>query len=463
MGVVEKWNSINLIWKILGGMIVGAVLGILLPEGVEVIDLLGTLFVAALKAVAPVLVFLLVMSALANAKTAGSMKTVVVLYIFATFSAAFVAVSMSFAFPVEMTLAETPSDVESAPEGIGEVLTTLLANVFANPVDALMNANYLGILFWAVILGVALRSASPTTKTVLENLAQAITKVVRWIIGCAPFGILGLVYTAVSTSGLEIFTTYGQLLALLVGCMLLVAFVVDPLISGVCMRCNPYPLVLRCLKDSAITAFFTRSSAANIPVNMKLCQDLGLDRDNYSVSIPLGATINMSGAAVTISVMTMATVHMMDIAVDFPTALVLSVLSAVAACGASGVAGGSLLLIPMACSLFGIGNDVAMQVVAVGLVIGVVQDSCETALNSSSDVLFTASAEYRARRKAGVEFHPGANAPEPAGETLAPAPAAGEPMPDAIETPEAAGQAAGGSEEDGGAEKEAETGPEASA
>ena len=413
MNIIKKYNETGLIWRILIGMIVGAVLGLACPAGITVIELLGTLFVAALKAVAPILVFFLVMSALANAKTAGSMKTVVVLYIIATFSAGFVAVAASFIFPVEMTLADVTSETSTAPEGIGAVLTTLLENIFANPVDALMNANYLGILAWAIVLGIALRAASAGTKTVIENIAQAVTKVVRWIINLAPFGILGLVYSAVSESGLEIFTTYGQLLLLLVGCMLFVVFVVDPLISGVCMRANPYPLVLRCLKDSAITAFFTRSSAANIPVNMKLCQDLGLNRDNYSVSIPLGATINMSGAAITISVMTMATVHMMGISVDFPTALILSVLSAVAACGASGVAGGSLLLIPMACSLFGIGNDIAMQVVAVGLIIGVIQDSCETALNSSSDVLFTASAEYRSRRKAGIPFTPGKNAPQP--------------------------------------------------
>ena len=413
MNIIKKYNETGLIWRILIGMIVGAVLGLACPAGITVIELLGTLFVAALKAVAPILVFFLVMSALANAKTAGSMKTVVVLYIIATFSAGFVAVAASFIFPVEMTLADVTSDTSTAPEGIGAVLTTLLENIFANPVDALMNANYLGILAWAIVLGIALRAASAGTKTVIENIAQAVTKVVRWIINLAPFGILGLVYSAVSESGLEIFTTYGQLLLLLVGCMLFVVFVVDPLISGVCMRANPYPLVLRCLKDSALTAFFTRSSAANIPVNMKLCQDLGLNRDNYSVSIPLGATINMSGAAITISVMTMATVHMMGISVDFPTALILSVLSAVAACGASGVAGGSLLLIPMACSLFGIGNDIAMQVVAVGLIIGVIQDSCETALNSSSDVLFTASAEYRSRRKAGIPFTPGKNAPQP--------------------------------------------------
>ena len=293
------------------------------------------------------------------------------------------------------------------------MLLTLVTNIFSNPVDALMKGNFIGILAWAIVLGIALRSARQSTKTVFENISEAITRVVRWIINLAPFGILGLVYTSVSTSGLEIFTSYGAIILLLVGCMLLIALVVNPIIVFVCIRKNPYPLVLRCLKDSGITAFFTRSSAANIPVNMELCQNLGLNKDNYSVSIPLGATINMAGAAVTISIMTMATVHLLGIQVDFPTAVVLSILSAVGACGASGVAGGSLLLIPLACSLFGIGQDIAMQVVAVGLIIGVIQDSCETALNSSSDVLFTASAEYMARRKKGIEFFPGKDAPLP--------------------------------------------------
>ena len=417
MEVLKKWNSISLIVRILIGMVIGAALGIMSQQfgwdDILIIDLLGTLFVAALKAVAPILVFFLVTSALANAKTAGSMKTVVILYIISTFLAAFIAVLASFIFPVDIKLASPPEDVAASPEGIGAVLITLVTKVFSNPVDALMNANYIGILAWAIVLGIALRAAKQTTKTVFENVAQAITKVVRWIINLAPFGILGLVYTAVSTSGIEIFTSYGAIILILVGCMFFIALVVNPLIVFVCIRRNPYPLVLRCLKDSGITAFFTRSSAANIPVNMKLCQDLGLNKDNYTVSIPLGATINMAGAAVTISVMTMATVHLLGISVDFPTAVILSVLAAVGACGASGVAGGSLLLIPLACSLFGIGQDIAMQVVGVGLIIGVIQDSCETALNSSSDAIFTATAEYMARKKKGIEFYPGKNAPLP--------------------------------------------------
>lgn len=417
MELIRKWNSISLIWRIVIGLVIGAILGVCSQafawDQIMVIDLLGTLFVSALKAVAPILVFFLVLSALANAKTAGSMKTVILLYIVSTILSAFIAVLVSFVFPVDITLANPPEDVAASPEGIGAVLLTLVTNVFSNPVDALMKGNFIGILAWAIVLGIALRSARQSTKSVFENISEAITRVVRWIINLAPFGILGLVYTSVSTSGLEIFTSYGAIILLLVGCMLLIALVVNPIIVFVCIRKNPYPLVLRCLKDSGITAFFTRSSAANIPVNMELCQNLGLNKDNYSVSIPLGATINMAGAAVTISIMTMATVHLLGIQVDFPTAVVLSILSAVGACGASGVAGGSLLLIPLACSLFGIGQDIAMQVVAVGLIIGVIQDSCETALNSSSDVLFTASAEYMARRKKGIEFTPGKDAPLP--------------------------------------------------
>ena len=428
MKFVKMWNSIDLIWRILAGMVIGAILGFLAPPDIKILEMLGELFVSALKAVAPILVFFLVSSALANAKTAGSMKTVVLLYIISTFFAALVSVLASFIFPIELTLTGESKDISSSPQDIGTVLGTLVTNIFTNPISALSSGissidfetgttnagpNYLGILAWAVVLGIALRGAKQTTKTVFENVAQAMTKIVRWVINLAPFGVIGLVYEAVSSSGVSIFTTYGSIVLLLVCCMLFIALVVNPIIVFICIRKNPYPLVLRCLKDSGLTAFFTRSSAANIPVNMKLCQDLGLNKDNYSVSIPLGATINMAGAAVTISVMTIATVHTLGMQVDVLTAIVLSALAAVGACGASGVAGGSLLLIPMACSLFGIGNDVAMQVVAVGFIIGVIQDSCETALNSSSDALFTATAEYRQRRKMGIEFFPGKNAPLP--------------------------------------------------
>lgn len=398
----KVWNSISLIKRIIVGLAIGAVLGVFAP-GISIIELLGTLFVSALKGVAPILVFFLVISALANAKTAGSMKTVIVLYIVSTFIAAFVAVAASFLFPLELTL-NAPTVDQSSPSGIGEVLSTLVMNTVSNPVVALMNANYIGILAWAVLLGIALRAASQGTKDVFTSVSDAVSQVVRWIISLAPFGILGLVYTSVGENGLEIFTEYGQLLLVLVGCMFFIAFVTNPLLVWLGIRQNPYPLVMRCLKDSGITAFFTRSSAANIPVNMELCRKLGLDKDNYSVSIPLGATINMAGAAVTISVMAMMAAHTMGVSIDLPTAVILSVLAAVSACGASGVTGGSLLLIPLACSLFGISNDIAMQVVGIGFIIGVIQDSCETALNSSSDVLFTATAEYREWRQAGKKI-----------------------------------------------------------
>lgn len=396
----QKWNEINLIKRILVFLVLGAVLGVVAPT-LEWIGIFGTLFVGALKAVAPILVFFLVIAALTNARADGSMKTIIVLYILCTFIAALVAVIASYLFPIELTLTGLEAAENTSPEGVGEVLSTLIMNVVANPVDALVNANYLGILAWGVLLGVALRIASEATKKIFTDISGAVSHVVRWIISLAPFGIFGLVYTAVSTNGLEIFTEYGMLLLVLVGCMFFLAFVANPLIVYACIRKNPYPLVLRTIKESGLTAFFTRSSAANIPVNMELCRKLKLDKDVYSVSIPLGATINMGGAAVTITVMAMAASNTLGIAVDLPTAVILSVLAAVSACGASGVAGGSLMLIPLACSLFGIGNDIAMQVVAVGFIIGVIQDSCETALNSSTDVLFTAAAEYRERRKAG--------------------------------------------------------------
>ena len=404
----RAWNSISLIKRIIVGLVIGTVLAVVWP-GNDIVEMLGTLFVNALKSVAPILVFFLVISALCNAKGGGQMKTVIILYLVATFVAGAVAVIASTLFPVDLTLT-APAEDQASPEGIGQVLATLITNVVANPVEALMKANYLGILAWAVVLGIALRHANDQVKSVFSSISDAVSTVVRWIISLAPFGILGLVYTAVSTNGLEIFTEYGQLLLVLVGAMLFIAFVTNPLLSFACFRKNPYGLVVRCLKDSGLTAFFTRSSAANIPVNMELCRKLGLNKDNYSLSIPLGATINMGGAAVTISVMAMMAAHTMGIEVDIPTAIILSVLSAISACGASGVAGGSLLLIPLACSLFGISNDIAMQVVGIGFVIGVIQDSCETALNSSSDVLFAASAEYGEWRKQGRDFNPGKDA-----------------------------------------------------
>lgn len=408
--IARAWSSISLVKRIIIGLIIGALLGVFAPTGIEIISLLGTLFVSALKGVAPVLVFFLVISALANARAAGSMKTIVILYMVSTFLAALTAVVASFLFPSTITLIDAAETAQASPQDIGEVLTALVMNIVSNPVDALMNANYIGILAWAIVLGIAMRAASDNTKQVFTNVSEAVSKVVRWVIACAPFGILGLVYTTVSENGLEIFTEYGHLLLVLVGCMLFIAFIVNPLMVWVNIRKNPYPLVWRCVKESGLYAFFTRSSAANIPVNMELCRKLALNKDTYSVSIPLGATINMAGAAVTIAVMTLACCNTMNVSVDLPTAVILCVLAAASACGASGVAGGSLLLIPLTCSLFGISNDIAMQVVAIGLIIGVIQDSCETALNSSSDALFTATADYREQRIAGKDFNPGKDA-----------------------------------------------------
>ena len=401
----NKWTEIALVKRILVGLVLGAILGLTIP-GATGISILGDVFVSALKAIAPLLVFFLVISSLCNAGNShgGVIKTVIILYMFSTVLAAVIAVFASMAFPVKLTLATAAATDTAAPQGIAEVLNNLLLNVVANPVSSLVNANYVGILTWAILLGLAFRAANEITKNVLNDIANGTSAVVSWIINMAPFGIFGLVFNTVSTNGLEIFTTYGKLLALLVGCMLFIYFVTNPLLVYWCIRKNPYPLIFHCLKRSALTAFFTRSSAANIPVNMKVCEEMGLDRDTYSVTIPLGATINMDGAAITITVMTMATAFTLGIHVDIPTAIILSLLAALSACGASGVAGGSLLLIPMACSLFGISDDISMQVVAVGFIIGVIQDSVETALNSSSDLLLSASAEFRQWRLEGKEI-----------------------------------------------------------
>ena len=401
----NKWTEIALVKRILVGLVLGAILGLTIP-GATGISILGDIFVSALKAIAPLLVFFLVISSLCNAGNShgGVIKTVIILYMFSTVLAAVIAVFASMAIPVKLTLATAAATDTAAPQGIAEVLNNLLLNVVANPVSSLVNANYVGILTWAILLGLAFRAANEITKNVLNDIANGTSAVVSWIINMAPFGIFGLVFNTVSTNGLEIFTTYGKLLALLVGCMLFIYFVTNPLLVYWCIRKNPYPLIFHCLKRSALTAFFTRSSAANIPVNMKVCEEMGLDRDTYSVTIPLGATINMDGAAITITVMTMATAFTLGIHVDIPTAIILSLLAALSACGASGVAGGSLLLIPMACSLFGISDDISMQVVAVGFIIGVIQDSVETALNSSSDLLLSASAEFRQWRLEGKEI-----------------------------------------------------------
>ncbi len=400
MDLFRKWDSISLVTRIIAGLIIGTVLGVVAPTS-STIGILGDLFVGALKAIAPILVFFLVMSSLAQSKSGNksNMGTIVILYLTGTFLAALVAVIASFMFPVTLELQDAVES--SAPDGVGVVIQTLLLNIVKNPVESLISANYIGILAWAVVFGLALKSADDTTKKVLGDISDAVSQAVRWVISFAPLGILGLVYTTVATSGMSIFVDYGKLLLLLVGSMGFIALVVNPVIVFLLIRENPYPLVLKCLKESFITAFFTRSSAANIPVNMALCESLGLNEDNYSVSIPLGATINMAGAAITITIMTLAAANTLNMQVDFATAVILSLVASISACGASGVAGGSLLLIPLACSLFGISNDIAMQVVGVGFIIGVVQDSCETGLNSSTDVLFTAAAEFKDWKKQG--------------------------------------------------------------
>jgi len=398
----NAWNRISLVKQIIIGLLIGIILALVVPDKVSGITILGDLFVGALKGVAPVLVFFLVMSAISKHKSGEktNMKAIIALYLIGTFLAGTVAVVVSFIFKTNLILAEGAGDV-TPPGGITEVLKNLVFNIVANPVDALLNANYIGILTWAILLGIALRHAGETTKNFLSDVADAVSQVVRWVIKFAPLGVMGLVFNAIATSGIETLFSYGKLILVLVGTMFFVALVVNPIIVYITTRENPYPLVLKCLKDSGITAFFTRSSAANIPVNMKLCEELNLDKNTYSISIPLGATINMGGAAITISVLTLAATNTLGISVDFGTALILCVLSAVSACGASGVAGGSLLLIPLACSLFGIPNDIAMQVVGVGFIVGVIQDSCETALNSSTDVLFTAAADIANKKKNG--------------------------------------------------------------
>lgn len=401
--IFSFYTDVPLILRIAVGLVIGLCLGLLLPEA-SFVSILGEIFVGALKAIAPILVFVLVIGSLAKAGQGIGKRfgTVIFFYIISTFLAACVAVLISYAFPVTIKLAGAANN--TAPGGLGEVFRTLLSNMVQNPVTALMSGNYVGILTWSIILGLALRKvANDKTKDVLVDISNAVSSVVGWVIQLAPFGILGLVFSSVSEYGVEIFTDYGKLLAVLVGCMLLVAFVVDPLIVGIALRRNPYPLVLRCFRESGVTAFFTRSSAANIPVNMSLCEKLGLDKEYYSVAIPLGATINMDGAAITITVMALSAAFSQGIEVNLLLAILLSFVATLGACGASGVAGGSLLLIPMACSLLGVGQDVAMQMVAVGFIVGVVQDSLETAINSSGDVIFCATAEFRDRMKRGEE------------------------------------------------------------
>ena len=398
--MIEKIKNLSLINKILIGMILGGILGILLPK-FTFISIMGNLFVGALKAIAPLLVFFLVISAIANRKGNGStnMRNIILLYLVATFAASATGVIASFIFPVHIQLNNVDTSSITPPGNIYEVIQQLLLKIVDNPVAALASANYIGILSWAVIFGIALKGANSHIKDLLETLAEATSLALKWIIHLAPLGIMGLVFKSVSESGLNIFTDYLQLLAVLIGSMAFVALILNPIIVFLMIKENPYPLVFKCLKESGLTAFFARSSAANIPINMKICEDLGLDRSVYAVSIPLGATINMAGAAITISVLTLAAVNTLGIHIDFLTALILSILSALSACGASGVTGGSLLLIPVAASLFGISNDIAMQIVSIGFIIGIIQDSCETALNSSSHLLFTIAAEYHKKKK----------------------------------------------------------------
>ena len=398
-------SKVSLIKQIAVGLVIGLCIAVFFPPAIPVVKIFGDLFVKALKGVAPILVFFLVMNAMAQRKegSQASMKPIIILYVIGTFFASLVGVSMSFFFPTSLSLQVAPDTQLAPPSGIIQVLHNLILSIVDNPVSALMNANYIGILGWAVILGIALRiSAGDTTKNCLNDIASAITKVVTWVIHFAPLGIMGLVADSVGTAGVEALIGYIQLLGVLIGSYFLVALVMNPLIVFWKVHKNPYPLVMTTIRESGIYAFFTRSSAANIPVNLSLCKRLGLDPDMYTISIPLGATINMAGASITISVLALAAAHTLGIAVDLPTALLLCIVSTVGACGASGVAGGSLLLIPVACASFGISNDIAMQVVGVGFIISVLEDACETALNSSSDVLFTATAEYADRRKAGT-------------------------------------------------------------
>ncbi|MDT3844051.1 MAG: serine/threonine transporter SstT [Bacillota bacterium] len=404
-GMADRYNSVSLIVRIACGLVIGAILALVFPNASWISEF-GTIFVGALKAIAPVLVFVIVAGALAqgSSKLDRRFGTVILLYLLTTFMASVLSVFTSVLFPVKIVLGDA-AESEVIPQGLGEVLDTLLRNIVANPIGSIVNGNYIGILLWACLFGLAMKGiGSQTTKQFMLDVSDAISQIVRWVINMAPFGIMGLVYTNVAENGLAIFTQYGKLLILLVGTMLLMALVVSPLVAFVFIGRNPYPLVFRCLKESGITAFFTRSSAANIPVNMALCDQLGLDKDFYSVSIPLGATINMDGAAITITIMTLATCNTLGMQVSIPAAILLSLMSALGACGASGVAGGSLLLIPMACSLFGISNDIAMQVVGVGFIIGVIQDSVETALNSSGDCMFTAIAEFHEWIKEGKEL-----------------------------------------------------------
>ena len=406
MGIIKKWTGTSLILRILIFLVIGAILGLLVPQATW-ISILGELFVGALKAIAPALVFVLVASSLANAKggNAGKFKLVIALYLISTMCASVLAVLANFMFKVTVPLAGVDAvEGYEPPSSMSEVVTNLLKSIVANPVDSIANANFIAILFWAIVIGFALKFTTSGTKQFFSDLADALSMVIRGIVNFAPFGILGLVFNSVSTSGLEIFAKYGQLVGLLVGIMLFTVLVTTPIIVGLVLRHNPYPLVFYCLKNSAVTAFFTRSSAANIPVNMELCKNLDLDEDMYSVSIPLGCTVNMNGAAITITTLTLVAAFTTGAQITIPITIFLSIVAALSACGTSGVAGGSLLLVPLGCSLFGIPADISMQMVGIGFIISVIQDSMETALNSSHDAIFTATADFYAWKKEGREL-----------------------------------------------------------
>ena len=398
MNIIQKWNDINLVLRIACGIVIGAILALLIPQA-EAIGILGTLFVGALKAIAPILVFVLVISALSRGKAnGGAIGRIVIIYIIGTLAAAATAVVVFNFFPVNMPLADVAAEEFTGPATLFEEISNLITNIITNPVQAVVNGHFLGLLFWAVIFGLAFRRSSDSTKNFIKEVADMVSVVIKWVISFAPFGILGLVFTAVSTSGLSIFIDYGLLIAVLVATMAAVIFIINPIIVFTQTHSNPYPLLFKCLKTSFIPAFFTRSSAANIPINLELCKTLKLNENTYSTTIPLGATINMAGAAITISIMTLACVHTLGLNIPIYMQILLCFVSALAACGASGVAGGSLLLIPVACSMFGIPTDISMQVVGIGFIIGVIQDSMETGLNSSTDVLFTAAVEMRQQR-----------------------------------------------------------------
>lgn len=392
---LTKVKSVGLVSQIIIAIILGSLLAVINPELARTFSMFGNLFVSALKSVAPVLVFILVTSSIANQKinSEAELKPIIGLYLIGTFSAATIAVGLSFLFPVTLTLDLVGSNA-NPPQGLDEVLLTLAFKMVENPISAIINGNFIAVLVWGLGLGFSLKHASSHTKTTVHDFSEAISSIVRVVIRFAPIGIFGLVANTIATTGFNALAEYSHLIAILLSAMLIIALVVNPLIVFLVMKKNPYPLIFTCLKGSGITAFFTRSSAANIPVNIALCKKLNLHEDTYSVSIPLGATINMAGAAITITILTLATVHSLGIDVDFGTAILLAIVASISACGASGVAGGSLLLIPLACGLFGINEDIAMQVVAIGFIIGVIQDSAETALNSSTDVVFSAAASH---------------------------------------------------------------------